>query len=324
MNQWWVVPGDAGGISELRRVDVPAPGPAQVQIKIEAAAINRGELLARPMMTIANAAARPRPSGIEYSGTVAEVGSGVERWSVGQRVMGRGSGCHAEYTVEAADGVMAIPDGLSFEEAATIPNVFVTAHDALVTNACLQPGNSVLITAGSSGVGTAAIQIARRMGAARVIATSRSTKKSASLRQLGATATVDTSEASWEQSLVKEHGEIDIVIDQVGGSHFSPCLRTLAVQGKYVSVGRTGGSESTIDLDLVARKRLTLIGVTFRSRTGDEALTCSRRFADDLLSGFEDGSLRPVLDRSFPLSDLPAAHEYMRSERQIGKIVLVA
>ncbi len=96
------------------------------------------------------------------------------------------------------------------------------------------------------------------------------------------------------------------------------------MQGKYVSVGRTGGSESTIDLDLVARKRLTLIGVTFRSRTGDEALTCSRRFADDLLSGFEDGSLRPVLDRSFPLSDLPAAHEYMRSDRQIGKIVLVA
>ena len=204
-----------------------------------------------------------------------------------------------------------------------IPNVFVTAHDALVTNARLQAGERVLITAGSSGVGTAAIQIAALLGAGQVLATTRSGGKSERLRELGASEVIDTSGHKWEDK-VRDlcDGGVDVVIDQVGGDLFPAFMRSIAVAGRYVSVGRNGGAQTTLDLDLLARDRLTLMGVTFRSRTPAEALACTQVFAADLLGEFSSGKLRPVLDRSFPLDQLPSAHEYMLSNEQIGKIVL--
>jgi len=323
MRQWWVVPGPDGGESELRTVDVPEPGPNEVLVDIKAAAINRGELIGRPALASSNPKARPILSGIEFAGRVAALGIEVTEWSVGDRVMGRGSGCHAEATVVDQAALMAMPDGMSFEEAAAIPNVFVTAHDAIVTAAALQPGESVLITAGSSGVGTAAIQIAQHLGARHILATTRSPEKADALHRLGATDVIDTTDPQWLENARERSGGVDVVIDQVGGDLFAPSLETMSITGRYVSVGRNGGAKATIDLDLVARHRLTLIGVTFRTRSAVEALACSTRFVEDLLPALGEGALRPVLDRVFPLDQLPEAHDYMRSDQQLGKIVLV-
>lgn len=329
MQQWWVVPGPNGGLSELRAVESVSPGPNEVLVEVKGAAINRGELIGRPALVSSNPKARATPSGIEFAGLIAAVGTEVVGWSEGDRVMGRGSGCHAEFTTVAAAALMGVPSDLSFEEAAAIPNVFVTAHDAMVTAAEIRAGESVLITAGSSGVGTAAIQIARKLGATTIIATSRSADKAEALRSLGATDVVLTNEPGWAdevRTLTTSDGAtggIDVVIDQVGGELFAPSLQTMAIAGRYVTVGRNGDKLAEIDLDLVARQRLRLIGVTFRTRSPAEALACSARFVDHLLPAFDDGSLRAVLDRTFPLRDLPIAHDYMRSDRQIGKIVLV-
>lgn len=323
MRQWWVVPGELGGFSELRSVAIPDPGPGEVLVAVAATTINRGELIGRPRLVSTNPNARPAPSGIEFAGTVSVVGVDVDGWSVGDRVMGRGSACHADHVVVSERALIAVPAGLSLVDAAAIPNVFVTAHDAIVTAARFEPGESVLVTAGSSGVGTAAIQIARYLGASKVIATTTSPKKAPALLQLGASDVIDTNGDDWSTAVRDLTGGVNVVIDQVGGELARPCLAAMATGGRFVTVGRNGGNEATIDLDRVALKRLSILGVTFRTRTPKEALACSERFAEDLLAGFDDGSLRPVVDTTFALENLPAAHEYMASDRQVGKIVIV-
>jgi NADPH:quinone reductase-like Zn-dependent oxidoreductase len=286
------------------------------------AGVNRGELISGRLLRVDNPKARPMPSGIEIAGIVESVGDGVKTWETGDRVMARGAACHAEFALLDAAALMPSPAGFSDIEAAAIPNVFVTAHDAIVTAANVTAEDTVLITAGSSGVGTAAIQIVKHLGAT-AIATTRSPAKASGLTELGADLVVDTSLPQWSSSLVEQAGRVTCVIDQVGGDLFGGLLGALGVSGRYVSVGRNGGSASTIDLDRLARNRLTLIGVTFRTRTPAEAAECGRRFADDLLAEFDSGGLRPVVDKTFALDDLPAAHEYMRSDAQIGKILLV-
>lgn len=322
MRQWWTVPGEAGGEPELREVPVPVPDAGQVVVKVSGAGINRGELIGRRAQRLDNPAARAGPSGIEFSGVIAGLGEGVAGWSIGDRVMGRGRACHADFTLSAVEALMPTPGGLSDAEAAAIPNVFVTAHDALVTAARAGAGDTVLVTAGSSGVGTAALQIAGCLGAASVVATTRSMAKREALEGLGATMVVDTTTDDWSERLVEGCGPVDVVIDQVGGRLFPGLLATMGVGGRYVSVGRNDGPSATIDLDLVARQRLEIIGVTFRTRSLEEALACSQRFVDDLLTRFDTGELRPVLDRAFPLEGLPDAHSYMSADGQIGKIIV--
>ncbi|MDG2112459.1 MAG: zinc-binding dehydrogenase [Actinomycetota bacterium] len=322
MRQWWTVPGESEGVPELREVPIPEPRPGEVLVKIAGAGVNRGELIGRRALRLDNPAARPGKSGIEFAGSIAAVGDAVAGWSVGDRVMGRGRACHAEYTVSPVGELMATPAGLGDDEAAAIPNVFVTAHDAIVTAARTAPGDRVMVTAGSSGVGTAALQIAACLGAAEVVATTRSMAKREALLSLGATAVVDSTQADWSRSLVQDSGPIDVVIDQVGGGLFPDLLATMGVGGRFVTVGRNDSATSTIDLDLVAKQRLEIIGVTFRTRTPDEALACSQHFVDDLLARFDTGELKPVLDRAFPLEDLPRAHAYMSADGQIGKIIV--
>lgn len=319
MLQWWVVPGPEGGVLERRQVDVPRPGDGEVLVSMRAAGINRGELIGRPGLRSDNPRAKPHPSGIEFAGEIVEVGAGLGSWSPGDRVMGRGSACHAEYIVAPVDALMATPAHLTSAEAAAIPNVFVTAHDALVTAARTGASDRVLITAGSSGVGSAAIQIARFLGCRDVVATTTSAAKTDALLQLGATSVIDSSDPAWTEPV---RDTFDVVIDQVGGSLFPALMDSMAIGSRYVSVGRNAGPNATIDLDALARKRLELIGVTFRTRTPAEALACSKRFAEQLLAAFDNGQLAPVLDRSFPLAALPEAHDYMLTDAQIGKIVL--
>ena len=238
--------------------------------------------------------------------------------------MGRAAGSYAEYVVASARALMRIPGGMGWAEAAAIPNVFVTAHDALVTNAAAMPGESVMVTAAPSGVGTAAIQIARYLGANPVLATTRSPAKAAALRALGAHEVVVTREPGWVDAVLGATAGrgVDVIIDHVGGPMLADNIQTLALKGRLVSVGRNAGRVGDCDLDEVARKRARIIGVTFRTRTPEESLACSERFAAHLLDAFGKGALKPVLDRTFPFERLADAHAYMLSDAQTGKIVL--
>ncbi|HLI81863.1 MAG TPA: zinc-binding dehydrogenase, partial [Candidatus Binataceae bacterium] len=320
----FTVPGPSGGIFEFRDITVPTAGVGEVLIKVRASGTNRGELLARPLIRSDNPALRPTRSGSEFAGEIASLGSSVARWSVGDRVMGRAPGSYAEYVVANQRALMRIPSAMAWAEAASIPNVFVTAHDAIVTNARTQRGESVMITAGSSGVGTAAIQIARHLGANLVLATSRSLVKRTALLELGAHEVIDASRPAWVDEVVAATGKrgIDVIIDNVGGPMLAGNIRALAIKGRLVSVGRNAGQVGDCNLDEVARKRVSIIGVTFRTRSLEESLVCGERFAADLLGAFSDGALRPVLDRTFPFDRIADAHAYMLSDAQIGKIVV--
>src|SRR5262245_10870189 len=323
MQALFIAPGPEGGVYEFRQIPVPTPGPGEVLVAVRAAGTNRGELLARPLLRSDNPAAKPMRTGIEFAGEIAALGEGVSGWTVGNRVMARGPG-YAEYAVVSARALMRIPDGMSWAEAAAIPNVFVTAHDAIVSNAALKPGESVMVTAGSSGVGTAAIQIVRHLGAQPVMATTRSVAKGNALRAFGASEIIDTSRADWVEAVLSATSQrgVDVIIDQVGGPMLADNIRVLAIKGRLVSVGRNAGQVGDCNLDEIARKRASIIGVTFRTRTPEEALVCSERFATDMLAAFSTGKLKPVLDRTFPFERIADAHAYMLSDAQIGKIVL--
>ncbi|MDO8432802.1 MAG: zinc-binding dehydrogenase [Candidatus Binatus sp.] len=324
MKAVFVVPGPDGGVFEPREVPRPSPGPGEVLIAIRAAGLNRGELIARPLMRSDNPALRPMRAGGEFAGVIESLGDGVSGWRVGDRVMGRAPGSYAEYVVAHPRALMRIPDAMPFAEAASIPIVFITAHDAIVTNAATRPDESIVITAGPSGVGIAAIQIARRIGARPVIATTRSLSKSAALRELGATDVIDASAPGWPAAVLALTGKrgVDVIIDSVGGPMLEGNIRVLAIKGRLVSVGRNAGNVGDCNLDEVARKRVSIIGVTFRTRSPEESFICGERFAADFLDDFTTGALRPVVDKTFALGRLAAAHAYMLSDAQIGKIVV--
>jgi NADPH2:quinone reductase len=324
MKALFVVPGPEGGVNEFREIPIPTPGPEEVLVAVRAAGTNRGELIARPLLRSDNPAAKPMRAGIEFAGEIVALGDGVSGWKPGDRVMARGTGGYAECVVAHQRALMRVPDGLSWAEAAAIPNVFVTAHDAIVSNAAVKPGESVLVTAGSSGVGTAAIQIACYLGAHPVLATTRVAAKGGALRTLGAHEVIHTSTADWPEAVLTATGKrgVDAIIDQVGGPMLADNIRVLAIKGRLVSVGRNAGRVGECDLDEVARKRASIIGVTFRTRTPEEAQVCSEHFAADLLGAFATGALKPVLDRTFPFERIADAHAYMLSDAQIGKIVV--
>jgi NADPH:quinone reductase-like Zn-dependent oxidoreductase len=248
----------------------------------------------------------------------------VTGYTVGDRVMGRAAGSYAEYVVAQSRALMRIPAPLSWAETAAIPNVFVTAHDAIVTNGATVAGESVMVTAAPSGVGTAAIQIARHLGANPVIATTRTPAKAAALRALGAHEVVDTRDAGWVDAVMKATGGrgVDVIIDHVGGPMLPGNIQVMALKARLVSVGRNAGFAGECDLDEIARKRARIIGVTFRTRTPEESLACSERFSTQMLDAVAKGTLKPVLDRTFPYERLADAHKYMLSDAQTGKIVL--
>ena len=324
MKAIFLVPGPEGGVYEYRDVPAPSPTGDQVLVKIRASGTNRGELLARPMFRSSNPALKPMPGGIEFAGEIAAVGPNVTGWHVGERVMGRAPGSYAEFVAVNPVHLMRIPDSLSWAEAASIPNVFVTAHDALATAAELKSGESAMITAAASGVGTAAIKLARFLGAQTIIATTRAAAKCASLSKLGADLAIDVSKPGWVDQVkaATEKRGVDVIIDNVGGSMLADHIRALAIKGRLVSVGRNAGNVGECDLDQVAFKRASIIGVTFRTRSPQESLLCSERFAAACLDGFRSGALTPVLDRTFPFDKIADAHAYMLSDAQVGKIVL--
>jgi NADPH2:quinone reductase len=322
-----IVPGDKGGTLELRDVPEPKPQPGQLLIRVKATALNRADLYQRQgsyPMSATGAAPAVTIAGLEAAGEVADLGEGVTGFKPGDRVMTMCFGGYAEYVTVDHRIVVKVPDRLTWQEAATIPVAYMTEHDALMTNARLQPGESVLINAASSGVGVAAIQLAKLFGARPVIGVSGDATKLVKLKPLGIDHGVNYRNENLADAVLKltDGRGVDIVIDHVGASQFQDNLRCMALRGRLVSVGRLGGNNSEINLDFLALRRLQLIGVTFRTRTMEERAEIARRFTSNVLPALADGRLRPIIDREYPLKDAQAAQDYLASNAVLGKIVL--
>ena len=315
----------AGGPEVIQLGEVPKPEvkPGHIRVRVRAAGLNRADLLQRRGHYPAPPGWPADIPGLEYAGEVEAVRD-TSRWKVGDRVMGLvGGGAQAEMVVIPADQALAVPEGLSFAEAAAIPEVFLTAYDALVTRGRLRPGERVLIHAVGSGVGTAASQIAKHLGAT-VIGTSRSVDKLARAVVYGVDHGIDTSKVNFRESI----GEpVDVVLDAIGGPAFDDNLAVLASGGRLVLLGFLAGSRTTADLGPMIRKRLEVIGTAMRVRSPEERKALVAEFAERMLPLFDRrieqaAPLRPVLQATYPMTALAEAHQVLESNETFGKIVV--
>ena len=317
-----------GGPDVLRVTDTPAPipGPDDLLVDIWYAAINRADVLQR--MGLYSDPRRPvvEIPGLEYAGTVAALGERVTGWSVGDRVMGiESGGCYAEQVVTHARQALAVPGDVDLADAAAIPEVFITAWDALVVQGGLTSGRWALVHAGASGVGTAAIQIADAIGAN--VAVTCSAGKMDACRRLGADVVLERSPADWLAALRSDLGDrgiagIDVVLDVVGGEEVNRNLAAVRERGRIVQVGLLGGGTTTVNVGALLSKRITWVGTTLRARPLEEKLAICQRFAAEVVPLFTTGALRPVIDRRFRLDEVAEAHRVMEADANVGKILI--
>jgi NADPH:quinone reductase len=316
----------AGGPEVITIGEVPKPEvrPEHIRVRVHAAGVNRADLIQRRGHYPAPAGWPANIPGLEYAGEVEAVRGGVTRWRVGDRVMGLvGGGAQAEMVVVHQDEALPIPDGLSFAEAAAIPESFLTAYDALVTRGRLQAGERVLIHAAGSGLGTAASQIAKQLGAT-VLGTSRSGDKLARALLYGLDIGIDTSRTPFRE-VVSE--PVHVVLDVLGGTALADNLAVLATRGRLVLLGFLAGSEAEVDLGPILRKRLEVIGTVMRTRGLEERVALIAEFRERMLPLFqphqERGAvLRPVLERTYPMTQLADAHRVLEGNATFGKIVV--
>lgn len=308
----------------LAEVPRPRPGPHQVLVRVRAAPLNRADLNMLRGNAHGGVGGMGAPLGLEWAGEVVEAGEAAGGWKPGDRVMGAGGGGFADYALGHADLIHAIPPALSFDQAATMPVAIQTMHDAIATHGALRPGQSVLIQGASSGVGLMGLRIAKALGAGLVIGSSTSPQKRARLADFGADLTVDTGEAGWaDQILAATEGKgVDLVIDQLAGPLFNDTMRATRIGGRIVNVGRMAGERATVDFDLHSMRRITYVGVTFRTRSGREVVELVQRARADLGEAMARGDLVLPVDARFPLTEAAAAFERLAANRHFGKIVL--
>jgi len=319
-----VVIEEYGGPEVLQVADVPdpTPGPDEILVRVAHTAINRADTLQR-------AGGYPDPQrrdheipGLEYAGTVEAVGRRVTRWQVGETVMGIEAGaCYAELLTTHERQALPIPAGIDLADAAAIPEVFLTAWDALVVQGGLASGRWALVHAGASGVGTAAIQIAKAVGAR--IAVTCSAGKMDACRDLGADLVLERSPADWAAALREAvPGGVDTILDVVGGDEVDRNLASIAPQGTIVQVGLMGGGRTPVNVGLLLVKRVTWIGTTLRARPIEQKVALMQRFVAEMIPRFADGSIRPVIDSRYPLEGIADAHRHMEANANIGKILI--
>ncbi|HYF06977.1 MAG TPA: zinc-binding dehydrogenase [Acetobacteraceae bacterium] len=306
-------------------VPVPKPGPDEVLVRVRAAGMNRADLGVAAGKAHGAMGGAGTIIGLEFAGEVVEFGEAVHGLKVGDRIMASGSGGYAEYAVAHRGRIVPIPDvNMGWEEAATLPVALQTMHDAVVTNGRLQPGEAVMIQGASSGVGLMGLQIAKMKGARLVIGTSTNPARRARLPEFGADLALDTSAPDWpEQVLKATDGQgVELIVDQVSASVANGNMKAAAVLGRIVNVGRLGGTRGEFNFDLHALKRISYIGVTFRTRTPEEVAEIVARARADLGEAVASRKLRLPLDRSFALDEAVEALAYMEANRHFGKIVL--
>jgi putative PIG3 family NAD(P)H quinone oxidoreductase len=311
-------------VLQVGEAEVPTPAEQQIRVRVHATAVNRADILQRRGNYPVPAGSPEDIPGLEYAGTVETVGPGASRWQVGDRVMGLvGGGSYAEYVVVHEDEALRVPEKLSLEEAAAVPEAFLTAHDALFTLMRLEAGETVVIHAAASGVGTAAVQLAHA-AKAHVIGTSRTQDKLRRVEQLGLDVAIDTTKqdfAAVVEHFTAGHGA-DGVIDLVGAPYLAGNIRSLALKGRLIIVGLTAGSNAELDMRAVLRKRLTVIGTVMRARSLEEKIAVARAFAATAWPMLDDGEIVPVIDRVLPLDKVQEAHKIVEANETVGKVVL--
>ncbi len=303
----------------------PAPGIGQIRVRVHASALNRADLLQRAGNYPVPTGSPADIAGMEYAGEVDSLGDGVQLWQKGDRVMGIiGGGGHAEFVTIHEREAMPVPSGMSWENAAAVPEVFLTAYDALFTRLGLRAGETLLIHAVASGVGTAAVQLAKLV-AARVVGTARSAEKLARVKELGLDVGIDSSRGDWAaevENSVRPSG-VQAILDLVGGNYLEGNLRVLAQKGRIVVVGLTAGASAQFNMGALLRKRAMIVGTVLRARPIEEKIDLAREFADRMIPQFEAGRLKPIVDRVFGFDQIADAHRLMESNATVGKIVLV-
>lgn len=316
-----------GGVEALEIREVPEPElrGGELRIRVRAAGINRADVMQAQGHYPPPPGAPTDIPGLEYAGEVAELGSGcIGPFKPGDRVFGIVSGGGlAEYVNAHERMVLPIPERLDFDQAACVPEAFLTAHDALTTQGNLQPGESVLIHAAAGGVGSSAVQIAHAMGC-RVFGASRTASKLDALRDYGLDTAIDTSRESFAAVVRDRTGGVGIplIIDHVGAPILTDNLDALANRGRLVLVGLLGGPKADVNLFTLLRKRLTVVGTTLRARPLEEKIAATRRFGASVIPWLADGRVKPILDRAYPLERIREAEEHLLSDLSLGKIVV--
>ena len=314
-----------GGPEVLQLGEIPSPNPTETQVLVDvhATALNRADLIQR------RGGYPPPPGdsevlGLEIAGTISAMGSAVKGVSKGDLVFGLvGGGGYAEQAVIDYRMAMPMPDGWSFEQAAAVPEVFFTASDNIFTQGGLSAGETILIHAGGSGVGTAGVQISHHAGA-KVFVTAGTSEKIEKCKALGAVAGINYKENDFVAEILRltDGQGVDVVVDFIGASYLERNLSVLKTKGRLLQLGLISGSVTEINLNTVMRNRLQLIGSVLRTRSIDEKIGVTQRFMDRWLPELKSGNIRPIIDSAFPLAQAQQAHEYMEANRNFGKIIL--
>ena len=309
----------------LADVPPPVPGASDVLIRVRAAALNRVDLAMMRGHVHGGAGGVGNVLGVEWSGEVVQAGAAVAELMPGTRVMCSGAGAFAEYALADAGRVLPLPDAaMHWEAAASLPVALQTMHDAVVTNGRLRPGQSVLIQGASSGVGLMGMLIAQAMGAGLVIGSSTDAGRRARLAEYGGQLAIDSGDPAWVKQVLDATGGkgVDLIVDQVSGPGVNDNMRATRIGGRIVNVGRLGGDKAEFNFDLHALRRLTYVGVTFRTRSRAEVSEINRRMRADLWPHLANGGLRLPIDATFPLDRIADALAHMRANRHFGKIVV--
>lgn len=317
-----------GGVENLEVRDVPDPAKAEgtdVIVRVRAAGLNRADLIQRRGLYPPPAGYSPNIPGLEFAGEVVDVGAGVSDYKTGDRVFGiTGGDAQAELLKIDHCLLAKIPNNFSFTDAGAVPEAFVTAHDAVFSQAGLKGDETLLVHAVGSGVGLAALQLGKSLGH-RVLGTSRTKAKLDRCAEfaLDDPIVVGSTPAFADEIATRTEGRgVDVILDLVGGAYFDQNLRSLAKTGRLMLVGLTSGAKTEFDLSLALAKRLTLIGTVLRARSKEEKSAAMGRFARDVVPHLAEGTIRPNIDRVFNFADIRAAHEYLESNESFGKVVL--
>ncbi|HEX3143980.1 MAG TPA: NAD(P)H-quinone oxidoreductase [Pyrinomonadaceae bacterium] len=318
-----------GGVDvlEIRDVaDAPTASLDRVRVRVRAAGLNRADILQRLGRYPAPPGYPQDIPGIEFAGEVESIGEEVREWTIGDRVFGIiGGGGQAEYVTVPANHLARIPDNLDWAQAAAVPEVFMTAHDALFTQCGVTIGEHVLIHAAGSGVGTAAIQLVRAAGGF-AHGTSRTADKLERAKEFGLNSSIvlDGDPAAFAEAAKEWTGGVgvNVVLDLVGSAYLQANLQSLAIKGRLIFVGTTSGSKAEIDYGIVMSKRLQIMGTSLRTRSTEQKATATRLFAEQVVPLLASGQVRPVIDTVFKMEEVRAAHERIESNETFGKVVL--
>ncbi len=317
-----------GGPENLEIREVPDPQMPighNVLIRVKAAALNRADLLQRRGVYPAPKGFSQNIPGLEFAGEILEKGENVANLKTGDRVFGITAGeAQAEFASIDQSLLSKIPDSLSFTEAAAIPEAFITAHDAIFTLGVLKPGETLLIHAVGSGVGLAALQLAKAKDVT-VFGTSRTAEKLEKCKNFGLDHSILTGENSDIAAIVKDKTGgrgVNVILDLVGANYFQANLDSLAEKGSLILVGLTSGSSAEFNLGIALQKRARIIGTVLRGRSIEEKADATRKFSDNVLPLIESGEVKPNVDRVFRFEEVADAHRYLESNESFGKVIL--